>query len=208
MILSQEGGAALDAALWDLDEDEADGGRLRSARSGRAAGGGDKGTQSRGGAHTNDTADEENAYCGASSCGARGCPGLARPTFVSASHAESQRLGTFGAVATSMCAHPSLGKFLKFCNTSLCMVAWICHQRTPSLLRPDVRIHPDAPEMFLTPTLEITTCDMVRRQTKEKRFGNESPSNPERTVSSAGNAVHGHATQQARELFRICIVAA
>ena len=45
---------------------------------------------------------------------------------VSASSAESQRHGSFGAVATCTCDHPSIGKFLRFCIASLYIVAWIC----------------------------------------------------------------------------------
>ena len=87
-----------------------------------------------------------------------------------------------------MRARPSLGKFLNFCRLSLCTVAWFCSRAHPGRHWPTcfdqmcgypsegplttLNSH-DAPGMWLTPTQEITTCDMVRRKTKEKRGGHE-----------------------------------
>ena len=116
------------------------------------------------------------------------CPATAGPTVVGTSHAESQRHGTSGAFATCTCDHPSLGKFLKCCFTSLRIVAWICSSAHPGRQWPayfdqtcgykgeeplTTLDSPGAPAISLTPTQEIRTCDMVRRKTKEKRFGNE-----------------------------------
>ena len=84
----------------------------KTPRSGRAAGGGDQGTQSQSRAHTDD-------------------PAITGPTFVSTSNAESQRHGILGTLAASMRAHPSLGKFLKFCTACFRVVAWICSGAHP-----------------------------------------------------------------------------
>ena len=62
----------------------ADGGLRRGARLRRADAGDDQSTHSRGGAHTVDTAVEEDANQGVTGCGARESP-------VSTSNAESQR---------------------------------------------------------------------------------------------------------------------
>ena len=101
VIMSQEGGAAMEAETiprrWRTS-------KRRTLRAGRLWGG-DKGTQSRSGTNTVDTGAEEDVHRGASGCGAGWCPVFAGPTVVSASHAESQRHGTFGVVATCMCAH-------------------------------------------------------------------------------------------------------
>ena len=60
-----------------------------------------------------------------------------------------------------MCVHPSLGKCLKFCITSFLHCCLDLFQRTPceTLGLLTTLDSPDAQEMCLTPTQEITTCD-------------------------------------------------
>ena len=110
-----------------------DGGLRRGTCSRRTAARSDtvKGTQSCNGAHTDNTTAEEDAHRGASCCGAGRCPVLAGAKVVSSSHAESQRHGTSGVVATCMCDHPSTGKFLGFCIASMSIVAWACSSTHP-----------------------------------------------------------------------------
>ena len=103
VLMSQEGGAALEAELVAGQGTRAMGsgrrrrrgdGRLRGgACSGWAAGRSDsvKGTQSCNGEHTDNTAAEEDAHCGASGCGAGWCPVLAGPKVVSTSSDDHQR---------------------------------------------------------------------------------------------------------------------
>ena len=113
---------------------------------------------------------------------------FAGPKVVSASHDESHRHGTFGVVATCMCDHPSIGKFLRYCITFLCIVAWACSSTHPLRHWPacfdqtcgypgegplTTLDSPGVPGMSLTPTQEIMTCDMIRRKTKEKRGPHE-----------------------------------
>ena len=84
--------------------------------------------------------------------------------------------------------YPSLGKFMKFCLIPLCAVAWFCSSAHPGRHWPTcfdqtcgypgegpltTLDSPDAPAFGLTPTQEIRTCDVVRRRTKGKRWGNE-----------------------------------
>ena len=154
-------------------------GRLRGgARSRWAASRSDdiKGTQACDGEYTDNTTAEEDAYRGA------GGPIFAGPEVVSTSHDESRRHGTFGVVATCMCDHRSSGKFLRFCITFLCIVAWVCsgthlERDWPACFDQTCGYpgegltsldSPDAPGMCLTPTQEFMTCDMIRRKTKEK----------------------------------------
>ena len=130
----------------------------------------DKGTQGRNGAHIDDTAAEENAHRGASGCGAG--PASGGPKVVSSSQANSHRHGTFGAFATCMCDHPSIGKFLRFCVASLYIVDLVCSGAHPGKHWPaffdqtcgypgegplTTLDSPDAPGMCLAPTQEIAT---------------------------------------------------
>ena len=109
-------------------------GRLRGgACSGWAAGrsNGVKGTKSRNGENFDNTAAEEDAHRGANGCGEGFSPVLAGPKVVSSSCDESQRHGTFGAVAMCLCDHPSIGKFLRGCITIICFVALVCSGMHP-----------------------------------------------------------------------------
>ena len=81
--------------------------------------------------YTDNTTAEEDAHRSANGCGAGRSPVLAGPKVVSTSYDESQRRGTFGVVATCMCDHPSIGKFLRFCITFLCIAARVCSQHAP-----------------------------------------------------------------------------
>ena len=116
---------------------------------------------------------------------ARWCRVLAGPTSVSSSHAEAQRHGTFGVVATCLCDRPSTGKFLRFCIASPCIVAWCMPSTHPGRHWPacfdqtggyagegplTTLDSPGAPAISLTPAQEIRTCE---RKTKGKLFGNE-----------------------------------
>ena len=131
--------------------------------------------------------------------------------------------GTFGAFETCMCDHPSLGKFLKFCFTSFALLLgsapgrhWpACFDQTcgnPGEGPLTTLESPDAPELRLTPTQKITTCDMVRRKTKEKRSGHqlcracESPLQPRQNGLKCRKCQYGHATQHVEGLLRIYIV--
>ena len=124
IIMSQEGGAALDAEfaagqdpeLWDLEEDEAE----ESV----------KVTQSNG-EYTDNTATEEDAHRSANGCGARWSPVLVSPKNVSTSCVESQRHGTFGVVATCMRDLPSIGKFEVFASRFFGIVAWVFSSTHP-----------------------------------------------------------------------------
>ena len=143
VLMSQEGGAALEAEFAAGQGTRAMGsGRRRRRGDGRlrggacsewAAGRSDsvKGTQRCNGEHTDNTAAEEDAHCGASGCGAGWCPVLAGPKVVSTSSDDPQRHGTSGAVATCVCDHPSTGKFLRVCITFLCIEGWLCSSTHP-----------------------------------------------------------------------------
>ena len=162
--------------LADFEEAHAPGGRNDSV----------KGTQS--------CDAEEDAHRGASGCGA------GWRLVVSTSHDESQKNGTFGVVATCMCDHPSIGKFLRFFITFLCIVAWVCssthrerhwptcfdqtcgHSGEGPLTALD---SPDAPGLCLTPTQEIMTCDMDQTQ-------NEREARPENDVQGVWEHPHTH----------------
>ena len=194
-IMSQEGGAALDAEfdagqdpeLWDLEEDEVEEmADFEEACSRWASGRSDgvEGTQGLDGEHTDYTAAEEDAHRGASGCGAGWSPVHAGPKVISASHDESRRHGTSGAVATRLWDHPSIGKFLRGSITILCIVACVgsgthperhwpaCFDQTcgyPGEGPLTTLDSPEAPGMSLTPPQEFMTCDMIRRKTKGKR---------------------------------------
>ena len=195
VVLSEEGGAALDAELdagqdpefWDVDEDEAE--EMADFEEAHAPGGPPVEapmTRARKAAmertlmtlppkKTRTVAPAAVEQGGAQSSQAQ--------KVVSSSHAESQRHGTLGAFATSMCNHPSIGKFLKICIASLYIVAWVCSSTHRGRHWPacfdqtcgypgegplTTLDSPEKQEMCLTPTQEITTCDMVRRKTREK----------------------------------------
>ena len=138
-----------------------------------------KGMQSCDGEYTDNTTAEEDAHRGAGGSGA-----AQSPKVVSTSHDESQRHGTFGVVATCICDHPSIGRFLRFCITFFSIVAWVCSSTHPERHWPacfdrtcgypgegplTTMDSPDAKGMCLTPTQEIMMCDMIRRKTKETR---------------------------------------
>ena len=188
-----------------------------------------KGTQSCNGEYTDNTAAEEDAHRGASGCGAGRSPVLAGPKVVSTSHDESQRHGKYGVVATCMCDHPSIGKFLRFCITFLCIVARVCSSTHPGRHWPacfdqtcgypgdgplTTLDSPDAQGMCLTPTQGVH--DVRHDQAQNERTAREAhgvlrvrpPSNPERVVSNAPNAMHGHATRHVQGLLRMYSVAA
>ena len=135
-------------------------------------------------------------------------PAIAGPTVVGTSHAESQKHGTFGAVATCMCDHPSIGKFLRGCITILCIVALVCSGAHPgrhwptcfdqtcgypgegpltTLDSPDARLRRVTWSGAKRKRSEVgTSC--VERVTPPSL---SPPSNPDRMVSSAGNVMCG-----------------
>ena len=80
---------------------------------------------------TDNTTAGEDAHGSASGCGAGWRPVFAGPKVVSTSRDESQRHGAPGVVSTCMCDHPGIGKFLSFCITFLCIVAWVCSSTHP-----------------------------------------------------------------------------
>ena len=111
------------------------GGRLRrSARSRRAAGGGDKGTQSRG-AHT-----EENAYRGARRCGAREVPRHRASNVCEREPRrtpETRNFWRFRSGHAGSSQPLQVPEILQHCFGLLGRTPW---ETLASLLRPDVRI--------------------------------------------------------------------
>ena len=119
-----------------------------------------------------------------------------------------------------MCDHPSIGKFVRFCITFLCIAAWVCSSTHPGRDWPacfdQTCGYPcegpltnldslEAPGMCLTPTQGFMTCDMIKRETREKEGPNEICKACGSTLRRRQNGqkcrkCHGHATQHVEEM--------
>ena len=141
--MSQEGGAALDAEfkvgqdseLWDLDEDETE--EMADFEEAHAPGGPPvEATVSRARkaatGSTPITPPPKKTRTAAPADAAQG----------GAQSSQAQRLSAratmnpkdtelLGVVEMCMCDHPSIGKFLRFCITFLCIVVWVLLQHAP-----------------------------------------------------------------------------
>ena len=86
-----------------------------------------------------------------------------------------------------MCAHPGIGKLLRFCLLSSCTAAWFCTRECPGGHWPacydQTRGFPgegpmttlDSPDISgpsLTPTQELQTCVVKRRKTRGIKWEN------------------------------------
>ena len=124
---------------------------------------------------------EKDANRGAGDSGERERPTCAGPAVINESHAEFKGHRIRHAFATSMCAHPGIGKLLRFCLLSFCAVAWFCTRECPGGHWPacydQTRGFPgegpmttlDSPVISgpsLTPTQELQTCVLKRRKTR------------------------------------------
>ena len=192
VLLSQEGDAAAeieagdeqDPELWDQDVDEAEG--MEGFEETHAPGGPSVDL-----AQARKTATEckpimppqqkRTANRGAGDSGERERPTCAGPAVINESHAEFKGHRIRHAFATSMCAHPGIGKLLRFCLLSFCAVAWFCTRECPGGHWPacydQTRGFPgegpmttlDSPVISgpsLTPTQELQTCVLKRRKTR------------------------------------------
>ena len=128
--------------LWRLrrvrsrtpNEDEAEemAGPRGGACSRWAASGAEADAQGCGGTRTPDaTTAKEDANNRDGGFGERERPTFAGSNLDHRSHAEPKGYRTGHAFATSRCAQPRNGKFVKFCFLSICIVAWLCSHARP-----------------------------------------------------------------------------
>ena len=223
VILSQEGGAALDAELdagqdpelWDVDEDEAE--DMADFEEAHASGGPPVARKAATD-NTPITPPPKNMLTAAPAAVEQGGAQSSRTQRFSArAMMNPKRHGTLGALAASMRAYPGTGKFLRFCIASLCIVAWVCSSTHPVRHWPacfdqtcgypgegplTTLDSPDAPGMCLTPTQELRTCVVLRRKTQgDSAECANPPSHPNRMGTRARNAKRGLALRRVGELL-------